>query len=70
VTAQRCVELGLGLALNPNDLTAEKLRAAVEDVHRTPTFREHVCAMQQTAHAAGGYQHAVEVISRFVSIQK
>ena len=64
-TARRCVELGLGLALDPNDLTAEELRAAVEEVHHTPTFREHVLAMQQTVRAAGGYQRAVDAISDF-----
>jgi MGT family glycosyltransferase len=49
VTAQRCAELGLGMALDPHDLTAEQLRAAVEQVHHTPTFREHVRAMQDSA---------------------
>lgn len=70
VTAQRCAELGLGIALDNADLTAEKLRAAVEYVCHTPTFGEHIHAMQQTTRAAGGYQRAVDVISNFVSIQK
>ena len=58
MTAQRCAELGLGIALDPNNLTAETLRTAVDHVHNTPTFREHVHAMQQTVRAAGGYQRA------------
>lgn len=70
VTAQRCAELGLGIALDQNDLTAEKLRAAVEDVRHTPTFGEHVHAMQQAVRAAGGYQRAVDAISHFASSQK
>jgi MGT family glycosyltransferase len=70
VTAQRCAELGLGMALDPNGLTAEKLRAAVDQVHHTCTFREHIRAMQGSVRAAGGYQRAVEVISQFTSIQK
>ena len=53
VTAQRCAELGLGIALNNADLSVEALQAAVEQVHHTPTFREHVQAMQQTVRAAG-----------------
>jgi len=69
-TAQRCAELGLGIALDPNDLTAEKLRAAVDQVHHTPTFREHVLAMQQTVRAAGGYQRAVDAISNFARTLK
>ena len=69
-TAQRCAELGLGLALDPNDLTAEKLRAAVEQVHHTPSFRERVFAMLQTVRAAGGYQRAVDAISNFARTLK
>jgi len=69
-TAQRCAELGLGIALDPNDLTAEKLRAAVDQVHHTPSFREHVLAMQQTVRAAGGYQRAVDAISNFARTLK
>jgi len=69
-TAQRCAELGLGIALDPNDLAAETLRAAVEEVHHTPTFREHVHAMQQTVRAAGGYQRAVDAISNYAQNQK
>jgi UDP:flavonoid glycosyltransferase YjiC (YdhE family) len=70
VTAQRCAELGLGMALDPHDLTAEQLRTAVEQVHHTPTFREHVRAMQDSARAAGGYQRTADAISQFVGIQK
>jgi UDP:flavonoid glycosyltransferase YjiC (YdhE family) len=70
VTAQRCAELGLGIALNNADLSVEALQAAVEQVHNTPTFREHVQAMQQTVRAAGGYQRAVEAISIFAQNQK
>jgi MGT family glycosyltransferase len=70
MTARRCAESGLGIALDPDNLTAETLRAAVEQVHRTPTFREHVKAMQQTVRAAGGYQLAVDAISNFARLQK
>jgi len=68
MTAQRCAGLGLGVALDPNNLTAETLRAAVEEVHQTPSFREHVQAMQQTVREAGGYQRAVDAISNFARI--
>ena len=30
MTAQRCAEFGLGIALDQSNLTAEKLRAAME----------------------------------------
>ena len=68
MNARRCAELGLGIELDPNNLTAETLRAAVEQVHHTPSFREHVKAMQQTVRAAGGYQRAVDAISNFAQI--
>jgi MGT family glycosyltransferase len=69
VTAERCAELGLGVALDNADLTAETLRAAVEYVHHTSPLGEHVRAMQRTMLAAGGYQRAVEVIIHFASMQ-
>jgi UDP:flavonoid glycosyltransferase YjiC (YdhE family) len=46
------------------------MRAAVEQVHHTPTFRERVLAMQQTVRAAGGYQRAVDANSNFARTLK
>ena len=63
VTAQRCAELGLGVAPDPRGLTAEALRAAVDQVRHTPTSREQVRAMQRAIHEAGGYRRAVKVIA-------
>ncbi|HLZ60772.1 MAG TPA: macrolide family glycosyltransferase [Ktedonosporobacter sp.] len=65
MTARRCAELGLGVALDPNTLTAETLRAAVEQVHHTPSFRQNVQDMQQTVRSAGGYQCAADAIIEF-----
>jgi len=70
MTARRCAELGLGIALDPNNLSADTLRAAVEEVHNTPIFRERILAMQQTVRAAGGYQRAVDAISNFARTLK
>lgn len=70
VTSRRCAELGLGVALDNADLKAEKLRAAVEYAHHTPTFGEHVRAMRAAIRAAGGYQRAVDAISHFASVQQ
>ena len=69
-TAQRCVELGLGMTLDPHDLTAETLRAAVEQVQQNPSFRTNVLAMRQNVHAAGGYQRAADAICDFARAQK
>jgi UDP:flavonoid glycosyltransferase YjiC (YdhE family) len=65
VAAQGCAELGLGVALDPTNLTAEKLHTAVEHVHDTASFRERFRAVQATIRAAGGYQRAADDISHF-----
>ena len=63
--AQRIEELGLGIALDQKELTAEALCAAVERVYSDPTFYERVQAMKQMARAAGGYQRAADAILDF-----
>lgn len=63
--ARRIVELGLGVRLDSNNLTAEVLCQAVEDVSANPTFLERVRAMQQTVRNAGGYQRAADAIMEF-----
>lgn len=66
INAHRVQELGLGLALDKETLTAEKLRAAVEQVVRDPDFRAHVQAMQKEIRLAGGYQRAADTIIRYM----
>jgi MGT family glycosyltransferase len=66
VNAHRVQELGLGLALEKETLTAEKLRAAVEQVADDPGFRAHVQAMQQEIQQAGGYQRAIDEIMNYM----
>jgi len=66
VTAQRVQELGLGIALDREMVTAERLREAVAQVVRDPSFRTHAQAMQQAIHEAGGYQRATNAIMQFV----
>ena len=64
-TARRVAELGLGIALEQKDLTAEALRAAVERVHSTPAFYERARAMQQHVREAGGAQKAADALQSF-----
>lgn len=63
--ARRVQELGLGITLDPDDLTAEALRTAVERVYADSAIHERVRAMQQTVRAAGGYRRAVDAILHF-----
>ncbi|HTK11035.1 MAG TPA: macrolide family glycosyltransferase [Ktedonobacteraceae bacterium] len=65
MTARRVQELGLGLALDRETLTAETLRAAVEQVTQDPGFRTRVQAMQHEVHQAGGAQRAVDTIMHY-----
>ncbi len=65
MTARRVQELGLGLALEKETLTAEKLRAAVEQIAHDPSFRVRVQEMQNETRQAGGFQRAVDAIIRY-----
>jgi len=65
MTARRVQELGLGLALEKETLTAEKLRAAVEQIAHDPSFRARVQEMQHEIRQAGGFQRAVDAIIRY-----
>jgi MGT family glycosyltransferase len=65
VTARRVRELGLGLALKTEELSAEQLRGAVEQVAHDSGFRERVKEMQQQIREAGGYQRATDAIMNY-----
>jgi MGT family glycosyltransferase len=65
MTARRVAELGLGVALDEENLTAEQLREAVTRVQHDPTIMQNVQAMQQTVRSAGGYQRAADTIVDF-----
>ena len=65
VTAQRVQELGLGIALDRETVTAERLREAVAQIAHDPSFRTHAQVMQQAIHEAGGYQRATDAIMQF-----
>jgi len=58
VTAQRVQELGLGIALDREAATAERLREVVTQITHDPSFHTHAQAMQQAIQEAGGY-HAI-----------
>lgn len=64
-TARRIVDLGLGIALEQKDLTAEALRGAVERIHADPAFYERARAMQQQVREAGGASRAADTMQSF-----
>ncbi len=65
MTAHRVQELGLGIALDRNTITAQELRAAVERVMGDPGYRSRVQKMQQQVRDAGGYRRAAAVILHY-----
>jgi UDP:flavonoid glycosyltransferase YjiC (YdhE family) len=62
--AARCVALGLGRALDPNDLTPTRVRDAVRAVLYNPAYRGNVERMQQEIRALPGPEYAVALLER------
>jgi UDP:flavonoid glycosyltransferase YjiC (YdhE family) len=65
MTAGRVAELGLGVALEPGQVTAGTLRDAVATVSGDASYRSRIAQMQQAARDAGGYLRAADVVQRF-----
>jgi MGT family glycosyltransferase len=62
--ADRIAELGLGAALPPDEVTAETLWQAVEDVSSDARVRERLDWMRGELEAAGGAEAAVDEIEK------
>jgi MGT family glycosyltransferase len=60
--AQRVVEAGAGLRLDPNRCTPERLRAAVERVLSEPSFRANAQRLSRAFGRYGGPDRAVELL--------
>jgi NDP-glycosyltransferase len=68
MNARRVQELGLGLMLEKETLTTEKLRAAVEQISHDSGFHTRVQQMQQEMRQSGGYRRAVDEIIRYLGL--
>jgi len=66
INAHRVQELGLGLALEKETLTTDKLCAAASQVAGDASFRARVQEMQQEVRQAGGYRRAADAIIRYM----
>ncbi len=62
INADRVAELGLGRRVDPDGLTAERLREAVLAVAEDPAVRERVRALGADIEAAGGAERAADLI--------
>ncbi len=62
VNARRVVELGLGTTVPSDEISPERLRAAVESVAGDPDIAGQVARMREAMLAGGGPERAVELI--------
>lgn len=65
MTAARVAELGLGVALEPGEVTAGALRHAVATVGGDPGYKGHAADLREAARDAGGYRRAADAIQQF-----
>ncbi len=64
LTSRRVAELGLGAALDPSAITAEKLAAAVRTIDTEPSYADNVAEMRKHCHDAGGASKAADVLMK------
>ncbi len=65
MTAARVAELGLGISLEPEQVSASTMRHAVNAVCGDASYRRRVAEMQKAARDAGGYLRAANAIQQF-----
>ncbi|NMH76087.1 macrolide family glycosyltransferase [Pseudonocardia xinjiangensis] len=66
VNAARIVELGLGRRLDPEDLTADTLRRAVDEVVRSPDVAAGLAEMRAEARRGGGAAGGADAIEEYL----
>jgi len=62
IIADRAVELGLGIRLDPGEVTAAALRDAVGEVTAGPGYRTRLAAISAAARRAGGHRKAADAL--------
>ena len=65
LNAQRVSALEIGIGLDKDALTADTLRAAVEQIAQHTSYRAKAQALQQATRSAGGYQRATDAIIHY-----
>ncbi|UBU18277.1 macrolide family glycosyltransferase [Nonomuraea gerenzanensis] len=66
MVAGRVVELGAGLALPPQDVTAEAVRALAGRLLGEPRFRSAAAAVRRAQRDAGGYLRAADELESYL----
>ncbi|HUS15652.1 MAG TPA: nucleotide disphospho-sugar-binding domain-containing protein, partial [Chloroflexia bacterium] len=67
VNARRCVALGVGRALAPDDLTPQRIRDAVHEVLGVARYRENARLVQAEMRSLPGLDHAVALLERLAA---
>ena len=67
--AQRVVESGAGIRLEPKDCTEENLRAAVFEILNTATYRQNAERLGRSLATIGGPKRAVDLLETRLSSQ-
>jgi MGT family glycosyltransferase len=65
MSAQRIVDLGLGVQLDKDAVTATVLRNAVERIAQNSLYHEQAQVLRQATRDAGGYERAVDAIIQY-----
>ncbi|WP_270584100.1 macrolide family glycosyltransferase [Bacillus smithii] len=67
IIARQVANLGAGITLQMQSLTAKQLREAADHVLNQPSFYQAVANMRESFQKAGGYHQAVDEIFKFKS---
>ena len=67
MTATQVQKLGLGVALDGKQVSADDLLHAVQQITNDVAFTQRVQAMQQTLREAGGYHKAADALIHYVN---
>ncbi|WP_413306267.1 macrolide family glycosyltransferase [Bacillus sp. 1P10SD] len=65
IIAGQVANIGAGIKLNMQGLTANQLREAADHVLNAPSFHKAVSTMRESMQKSGGYQRAVDEIFEF-----
>ena len=65
IIGRRVEELGAGIYLAKEEVTADRLREGVRRLLREPRFREQAAGVGESFQTAGGAARAADAIRRF-----
>jgi MGT family glycosyltransferase len=65
IIARRVADIGAGMSLQMQGLTASQLREAVNHVSALSSFKKNAAAISETLQQSGGYRQAVDEIFEF-----